>query len=42
MNNATIFQIYKIQLNNEYEPPFRGAGGQNNKQRINFSGGQIS
>jgi len=29
MNDAATSQIYKIQVNNEYEPTFRGAGGQN-------------
>jgi hypothetical protein len=28
MNDAATSQIYKIQVNNDYEPPFRGAGGQ--------------
>jgi hypothetical protein len=39
MNSAAIFQIYKIHLKNEYEPPFRGAGGQKRDgMRIIMSG----
>jgi hypothetical protein len=32
MKSAATFQIYKIQVNNEYEPPFRGAGGQKRQE----------
>jgi hypothetical protein len=32
MNNAATSQIYKIHVNTEYEPPFRGAGGQKRQE----------
>jgi hypothetical protein len=40
MNDAATSQIYKIQVNTKYEPPFRGAGGQNEQEEKFPSGGQ--
>jgi hypothetical protein len=32
IKNAATSQIYKILVNNAYEPPFRGAGGQKDQE----------